>query len=214
MFTALRRGEKSLKHFCRDDKLTRLLRVALESYSIPTLVLITVHPAPHQLQAILNTFSYLNILPDTRGSGAVSGAGGEHQHRQAESEQMAPDGGPIPREEKRRKERPLSARGVKGGVVQELSAEEAVRKATNTPPSPRIGKKDFLRRGGSPARVLGPGPGAGGGQEKEAPQTKPFGAAKRETTPTRTLMRQPGVVNRRESGGPGGPGANAAGRGG
>ncbi|CAD7956932.1 unnamed protein product [Amoebophrya sp. A25] len=60
VFHALKRRQ-ALSAFCRDAKLTRLLRGALECKSSPCLVMITVSPSRFRFQATLNTFSYLQL---------------------------------------------------------------------------------------------------------------------------------------------------------
>jgi len=60
VFHALKQKQK-LSAFCRDAKLTRLLRAALESKKSPCLVLITVSPSRFRFQATLNTFQYLQL---------------------------------------------------------------------------------------------------------------------------------------------------------
>ncbi|CAD7940806.1 unnamed protein product [Amoebophrya sp. A120] len=60
VFHALKRRQ-GLSAFCRDAKLTRLLRGALESKASPCLVMITVSPSRFRFQATQNTFSYLQL---------------------------------------------------------------------------------------------------------------------------------------------------------
>jgi len=60
VFTALKTN-KPLSAFCRDAKLTRLLRGALEDKNSPAWVFITISPSICRFQATLNTFSYLQF---------------------------------------------------------------------------------------------------------------------------------------------------------
>lgn len=60
VFGALKRRQP-LSAFCRDAKLTRLLRGALEDDQSPTFVFITISPSISRFQATLNTFSYLHF---------------------------------------------------------------------------------------------------------------------------------------------------------
>lgn len=60
VFGAIKR-KQPLSAFCRDAKLTRLLRGALEEKDSPSLVFITISPSLSKFQATLNTFSYLHF---------------------------------------------------------------------------------------------------------------------------------------------------------
>ncbi|CAD7925776.1 unnamed protein product [Amoebophrya sp. A120] len=186
VFSALRAGQP-LKPVCRDDKLTRLLRIALESSANPTLVLITVNPIPQQLQAILNTFSYLNVAPDPMptsrgGPGGTTARTDSQRPMTARGQEKAP-----PRPSSAGLGTTAGEASLAGAVVNNSGTTTTaieVNEEKNTPPSPTRKVKRFQSPPGGARTDAGP---------KEVAETSTKEKARiRAGTPTRGTLRVPG----------------------